>query len=738
MKRKSNRLLSILLTMVMLLSILPTTAFAADTYTITFKDGGGSGTMDPVTVEAGTEYTLPKCMFSNEGYEFKAWAYNSNVGEQLQPGTKITIRGDIRLYAVWQAKSYTITAVSEDENKGTVTGGGTYEYSEQALLKATPKEGYVFEGWYEDGLRVTGSSSQQFFFVSGDATYTAKFTKADDIITAANAVIDAPAAGASPDMTPVASDPDKYTVTFYKWYDSSYNEMSAEDTFEGGKEYELRVVFEAKEGYKFEGTTFTVNGEATEVFTDENPYSVTRRKIKFQVPAAATYPVTVENGKINIDGGTSSGSYAPDSIVAIVANAPESGKRFKEWVSNDVFFANATAAETSFRMPAKAVTVTATYEDIPAITYTVSFNANGGTGTMADATGISGEYTLPANEFTAPDGKQFKAWSVGGVEKAAHEKITVTANTTVTALWEDIPVAPKTLDSIAITTPPTKTAYTAGESFDSTGMVVTATYSDSSTAPVTGYTVAPDGVLGMSNTEITVTYNEDGVIKTATQPITVTSAGGSGSGDSGSDDSGSDDTSTVTPSTPSVPEFVNPFTDVSEGDYFYDAVKWAVTDNVTTGTTDTTFSPDMVCSRAQAVTFLYRAAGSPDAKGEMPFSDVAEDAYYHDAVLWAIEKGITKGISETEFAPDAVCTREQIVTFLYRTAIGLGMDVSVGEDTNILSYDDALDIGEWAIPAMQWACGAGVMNGTSESTLSPQMECTRGQIVTFLYRAFAE
>ena len=98
--------------------------------------------------------------------------------------------------------------------------------------------------------------------------------------------------------------------------------------------------------------------------------------------------------------------------------------------------------------------------------------------------------------------------------------------------------------------------------------------------------------------------------------------------------------------------------------------------------------------------------------------------------------GIINGMSETEFAPDAVCTREQIVTFLYRAAISLGKDVSVGEDTNILSYDDAFDIGEWAIPAVQWACGAGVMNGTSESTLSPQMECSRGQIVTFLYRTF--
>ena len=180
------------------------------------------------------------------------------------------------------------------------------------------------------------------------------------------------------------------------------------------------------------------------------------------------------------------------------------------------------------------------------------------------------------------------------------------------------------------------------------------------------------------------------------------------------------------------------FEDIDLNGWYTPSVEWAVINGITEGTTETTFAPDMVCTRAQAVTFLYRAAGSPAVKGDMPFADVAENAYYYNAVLWAVNNGITKGVSEKEFAPDAVCTREQIVTFLYNTAVSLGKDVSVGEDTNILSYDDAFGIGEWAIPAMQWAVGEGVMTGTSESTLSPKMECTRAQIVTFLARAFGE
>ena len=415
MKKHTTKLLSVLLTLVMLLSLLPTTALAADTYTVTFKAGGGSGTMEPVTVEAG-EYTLPECTFSNEGYEFKAWAYNSNVGEQLQPGTKITIRGNVRLYAVWQAKRYTITAVSEDENKGTVTGGGTYEYGTTIRLAATPKEGYVFEGWYKDGVRETGSSSYKSILVSEDAAYTAKFTKADDIITAANAVIDAPAAGANPDMTPEVpeADKDKYTVTFYKWYDSSYNEMSAGDTFEGGKEYELRVVFEAKEGYKFGGTTFTVNGEATEDFTDENPYSVTRRKIQFQVPAAAatTYTVTV-------NGGTASpaGPYTVDTEVIVTADPDPEGKKFKEWQIEGLSTTTSESRSIFFYMPANNVTITAIYEDaniiIESANATITEPVVGANPDFNIVSADESKYTVTVVKWNLLDGSSYPVLTAG-------------------------------------------------------------------------------------------------------------------------------------------------------------------------------------------------------------------------------------------------------------------------------------------------------------------------------------
>ena len=178
----------------------------------------------------------------------------------------------------------------------------------------------------------------------------------------------------------------------------------------------------------------------------------------------------------------------------------------------------------------------------------------------------------------------------------------------------------------------------------------------------------------------------------------------------------------------SAPTGKNPFIDVPAGSYYEDAVIWAVDKGITTGTSATTFNPNGICTRAQAVTFLWRAAGSPAAKSAvMPFTDVKAGSYYYDAVLWAVEQGITKGTSDTMFSPDATCTRAQIVTFLWRSqkspAAGMANPFAdVAADT-------------YYIDAVLWAVKHNITVGTTVSIFSPDEECTRGQIVTFLYRA---
>jgi len=169
------------------------------------------------------------------------------------------------------------------------------------------------------------------------------------------------------------------------------------------------------------------------------------------------------------------------------------------------------------------------------------------------------------------------------------------------------------------------------------------------------------------------------------------------------------------------------FADVPANAYFADAVKWAVDKDVTNGLTDTMFGPYESCTRTQIVTFLWRAAGSPEPKTASSFTDVPANAYYAKAVAWAIENGITNGMTETTFAPNATCTRGQSVTFLYRalkgTASGSTNFTDVKSDT---FYADAIN----------WAVANNVTNGTSNTTFSPNADCTRAEIVTFLYRAY--
>ena len=169
------------------------------------------------------------------------------------------------------------------------------------------------------------------------------------------------------------------------------------------------------------------------------------------------------------------------------------------------------------------------------------------------------------------------------------------------------------------------------------------------------------------------------------------------------------------------------FVDVATGSYYEDAVDWAVENGITQGTDDTHFSPDGICTRAQAVTFLWRAAGSPEPETRaMPFTDVPVGSYYYDAVLWAVENGITKGTSDTTFSPNMTCTRAQIVAFLWRS------EKSPAAGT-ANPFADVKSTAYYA-GAVLWAVKENITKGTTSTTFSPNADCTRAQIVTFLWR----
>lgn len=174
----------------------------------------------------------------------------------------------------------------------------------------------------------------------------------------------------------------------------------------------------------------------------------------------------------------------------------------------------------------------------------------------------------------------------------------------------------------------------------------------------------------------------------------------------------------------------NPFGDVKEKDFYYDSVLWAFDNGITSGTTETEFAPKAFCTRGQIVTFLWRAAGQPEVSGnKAKFSDIREKDYYYKAVLWAVKNGITKGTSDTTFEPNTVCTRGQTVTFLYRAKGSPKATADISKFRDVKAK-------EYYASAVSWAVENDITQGMTQNTFEPGSKCTRGQIVTFLCRAY--
>lgn len=179
---------------------------------------------------------------------------------------------------------------------------------------------------------------------------------------------------------------------------------------------------------------------------------------------------------------------------------------------------------------------------------------------------------------------------------------------------------------------------------------------------------------------------------------------------------------------------VNPFSDVKSGSWYFDDIIFVYNQNMMMGTSAITFDPNELATRGQVVTILWRLEGRPAVNYAMSFDDVNDGLYYGEAVRWACAEGIVGDYEKEKFGPDDAVTREQFASILWRYAKYRAYDVNVAEETNILKYDDACDVSEYAVSAMEWACGGGIMSGTTVSTLSPQEKATRAQTAAMLQR----
>ena len=403
--------------------------------------------------------------------------------------------------------------------------------------------------------------------------------------------------------------------------------------------------------------------------------------------------------------------------------------------------------------------------------FTITFNANGGTGSMEPVTVEEGSrYPLPACGFIPPVNMQFSGWALSaGGSVIADGAIMVTSNITLYAIWEPVPVNEfvvffdgngGTPAVSSMTTIGHRLAFLPG-AFRSGSYRFDGWYTERNG----GELIATSTVFA-ANTIVyahwTYTGGSGGSGGYVPGYYIIRATAGAGGSITPSGDvsvrAGANQTFTITPnrgyavsdvkidgrSIGAVRSYTfenisashtievqfrvrSSFVDVPSGSYYEDAVDWAVANGITTGTDAAHFSPDGICTRAQAVTFLWRVAGRPAPESRtMPFTDVPADSYYYDAVLWAVENGITKGTSSTTFSPDDTCTRAQIVTFLWRS------EQSPAAGSSNPFTDVSADA--YYADAVLWAVKEAITTGTTRTTFSPDAECTRAQIVTFLWR----
>ena len=421
---------------------------------------------------------------------------------------------------------------------------------------------------------------------------------------------------------------------------------------------------------------------------------------------------------------------------------------------------------------------------------TITFNAGAGSGSMGPVTVKAGaNYILPECGFTAPADQEFKAWEISGTEYKVGDSYTVDRDTEIKALWENSIITP-TACTVTVTSggngkasadPVKAVAGTEiklaakadsgyhfkewqvvkggvtiqGNKFTMPGenVEIKAIFEkNTSTGPIgTGMTTYPITVMNSKNGGVTASHKS--AAKGALVTLTVTPDKGyvletlnafdqNGNALPLTQQNGkygfTMPASAVTVKATFMDDntMLNFFVDVSASDYYYDAVLWAVDKGITGGTSATTFDPSGNCTRAQIVTFLWRTAGSPVVNYLMPFTDVDEGAYYAEAVRWAASEKIVEGTTAATFAPNATVTRAQVVTMLCRFAKAQGMDTTQGGMT-IREFDDFDAAPAYALEAMDWAVNAGVLKGDNNRLL-PQNACTRAQIVTFLWRVFSK
>ena len=693
------------------------TVAEAATYTVTYAPGAnGTGTASTATKVEDISLALAGESFTRTGYTQTGWATVDGGEKVYDLGAIYENDEAITLYPVWTANQYTVTL---DSNGGgaVMPSTVTVTYGEDCpAIPVLQWAGHIFYGWYD-----AQAGGKQY--VDGNGNSTARYDKTENCTLYA-IWSDAPLCTVTFDpnggilagkntseqrsndsVQYKPDDPTREGHFFLGWYQDSactrrwdFDDWVTGDMtlYAGWRILDYTIYFDTAGGSDIGHIT---QDYGTAITAPAAPTKTGYTFIGWEPELPATMPAkvmtvtaqwSINQYTISFDsaGGSAIAPITQDYGTAITAPADPTreGYTFTGWDK-----------KIPATMPAGDMTITAQWT---LDRYTISYNLNNGT-----ATGNPDSYTVESDAITlntpTRPGYTFTGWSGTGLTGENNLTVTIekgsTGDRSYTAHWRYNGGGSSGYSYYTI-----KATAGAGGSISPSGNVSVREGRDQT------FTITPDKGYAVANVKIdgksigaVKSYTFENVRRTHTIEVIFMKANGN-------------------PQT-------GVFVDVATGSYYEDAVDWAVENGITQGTDDTHFSPDGICTRAQAVTFLWRTAGSPASKTHaMPFTDVPVGSYYYDAVLWAVENGITKGTSDTTFSPNMICTRAQIVVFLWRSekSPAAGTANPFADVKSTAYYADAV----------LWAVKENITKGTTNTTFSPDADCTRAQIVTFLWR----
>ena len=751
---------------------VPLTVKAAATYTVTYNPGAnGTGTASTATKLEGTPLTLAGESFTRTGYTQTGWAAVDGGEKVYDLGAIYENDEAITLYPVWTANQYTVTL--DSNGGGAVTPSTVTATYDQSLnnLPVPKRLRYVFSGWYD-----AQAGGKQY--VDGNGNSTARYDKTENCTLYAQwqeapictvtfdpngGTLTGAATSSEQQNAPITqpADPTRTGHTFTGWYQDpactqpwDFDDWVTGDMtlYAGWRANSYTISFDTDGGSNIGHITQDYDTAITApAAPTKTGYTFTGwdKTIPATMPAGdmtitAQWSINQYTITFDTDGGSAIGPITQDYGTAINAPAAptKTGYTFTGW--------DKTIPAT---MPAGDMTITAQWSINQ---YTISFDTAGG----SEIAPITQDYGTTINALAAPTkiGYTFIGWEPELPSTIPAENITVTAQWSINSYTVTLDpnggrVSPDAL-SVTYLTPygslptPVRSDYRFDGWYLGDEKIEAQTVM-SQAAPHTltaRWTFQPSAIVGPSRDTLTLETNGGSPIapihaargttlelsalqpeksgfrftgwyldKALTLPVTSLRLDGD---------------QTVYAGWVSLEL---PFRDVRPEDWFYDDVRYVYESGLMNGTAEGLFSPDLFTSRAMLVTVLWRLSGSPVVNYYMPFADVDQAAWYAEAVRWAASCGIIAGYDNGNFGPNDPITREQLAAILYRCAAYRQEDTSIGADTNILSFTDAVSVSEYAVPALQWACGAGILQG-ADGALLPTHPATRAQTAAILHR----